>query len=382
MVFISCIGVTSLYILFHKFAVALPVLSAPRRPERWHDTVWNALRRRPMLLCLGNFETLWEDTSSREHIVAFLERMHAIEHIALVVTMRGTKRPGSKIPWSRTMLPLPPLSLPQAIELFEDVSGRPADAPLQKLVKTIACNPLAITLVATLTKYESAAELLRHWQRSGAEIVAVGAADRESILRAAISISVNSQRMRENPVAKDVLALLGLLPDGLSSPILSSRLGYVPDIDVRGALDILQHVALVHEEFSAHSIATYRLPPPIRRWTNTNLHVSQKLKEALYQTYITYLTVDMRNEKTANKSAPLAEVINCEELLLRAFRDEFKHPALLVAARLHCALSFAAGNLSAAVISEAVERASGSLKAASFSFRDGYLLVEKTHRRL
>lgn len=358
-IFVSCTGVTSLHLLFHKLSRALLAPPIPRDSHKT-DFVWETIRKQPRLLCLDNVESLWEDTSARKKVSTFLEKLHTIQDLALIVTMRGTKSPGSKVPWSRTLPPLTPLSLDKAIELFEDVSRRSADDPARKLVKTLACNPLAVTLVATLTKDESPAELLRHWRRSGAEIVAASGADREANLRAVISLSVNSRRTRENPFAKEVLALLGLLPDGLSSPILDGLLRLTPNTDIRKALDTLEYMGLVRKEESPGGITEYRVPPPVHRWTHANLHVSQELKESLYHTYIEFLIAEITDDESWDNR--VRELANCENLLLRAFGEDFDHPALLSAAEWHGEMSKAVGNLSTEVVNEAVERANGPIK--------------------
>ncbi|KAJ7821796.1 hypothetical protein B0H13DRAFT_1920532 [Mycena leptocephala] len=76
----------------------------------------------PSLLILDNLETLWEPVESRANIEEFLSLLTGVEHLALVITMRGAERP-TKVAWSRPFLqPLKPMEHEAAWQTFIDIA--------------------------------------------------------------------------------------------------------------------------------------------------------------------------------------------------------------------------------------------------------------------
>lgn len=359
--FVSCEGITSLSLLINKVADVLRIPSTGRNTQLY-DIVLRALREHPCLLCLDNFETPWEDNTSRVEVEGFLRHLHAVPNLALIVTMRGTERPALELPWSQALSPLTPLCLDDAIAIFEDIVRKPADACAKELIAVVACVPLAVTLVAALARDQSAASLLEDWQSRGTEMVETSGMDRGSNLGVSISVSVNSVRMRQNPLSKDVLALLALLPDGLSTTMLNAFLPYAVGMDIHKALSTLQHIALVQKE-DANGVYCYVMLPPVRRWCIAKLPAPVLLKNALYQTYVTFLQ-QHRDRTIANHHfAVKKELINSERILLEAFEDDFQHPLLCEAVVSHSHWSMYVGYVSDIVLRVAVAHTDGSTKA-------------------
>ncbi|KAJ7112048.1 P-loop containing nucleoside triphosphate hydrolase protein, partial [Mycena crocata] len=74
------------------------------------------------LLILDNLETVWESEKTREDVEEFLCLLTDVEHLALVITMRGAKRP-AKVRWSRPFLaPLKSLPHEAARQTFIDIA--------------------------------------------------------------------------------------------------------------------------------------------------------------------------------------------------------------------------------------------------------------------
>ncbi|KAF7341242.1 AAA domain-containing protein [Mycena venus] len=84
----------------------------------------------PSLLVLDNLETVWEPVEYRGEIEGFLALLTDIDHLALVITMRGTERP-AKVRWTRPfVLPLRPLEHAAAQQAFIEIADSchdPAD---------------------------------------------------------------------------------------------------------------------------------------------------------------------------------------------------------------------------------------------------------------
>ncbi|KAJ7737059.1 hypothetical protein B0H16DRAFT_1762764 [Mycena metata] len=74
------------------------------------------------LLVLENLETPWESLQTRSGVEEFLSFLADIENLALMITMRGSERPG-KVRWTRPFLPpLQPLSDEAAQAVFEEIT--------------------------------------------------------------------------------------------------------------------------------------------------------------------------------------------------------------------------------------------------------------------
>ncbi|KAJ7812594.1 hypothetical protein B0H13DRAFT_1926066 [Mycena leptocephala] len=117
------------------------------------------------LLILDNLETLWEPMESRANIEKFLSLLTGVEHLALVITMRGAERP-TEVAWTRPFLqPLKPLEQDAARQTFIDIADNTHNPEEVDKVLSLTDNmPLAINLLAHLVDSEdglSDAELMQ-----------------------------------------------------------------------------------------------------------------------------------------------------------------------------------------------------------------------------
>ncbi|KAJ7850834.1 hypothetical protein B0H13DRAFT_1582448, partial [Mycena leptocephala] len=168
------------------------------------------------LLILDNLETLWEPVECRGKIEEFLSLLTGVDHLALVITMRGAERP-AKVAWTHPFLPaLKPLERYAAQQTFIDIAGNTHDSKEVDKVLSLTDNmPLAITLVAHLVDSEGCSHVLSCWEEEKTSLVSDGY-DRTSNLDLSISLSLSSLRLNTFPHSKDLLSLLSMLPDGLS----------------------------------------------------------------------------------------------------------------------------------------------------------------------
>ncbi|KAJ7820032.1 P-loop containing nucleoside triphosphate hydrolase protein [Mycena leptocephala] len=166
------------------------------------------------LLILDNLETLWEPVESRGKIEEFLSLLTDVDHLALVITMRGAERP-AKVSWTHPFLPpLKSLEQDAARQTFIDIADSTHDPKEVDKVLSLTGNlPLAIDLVAHLVDSEGCSHVLSRWEEEKTSLISHGY-DRTSNLDLSISLSLSSPRL--NPHSKDLLSLLSMLPDGLS----------------------------------------------------------------------------------------------------------------------------------------------------------------------
>ncbi|KAJ7355875.1 hypothetical protein DFH08DRAFT_803809 [Mycena albidolilacea] len=117
--------------------------------------------RKPLsLLILDNLETVWEPIQSRGQIEEFLSLLTDIEHLALIITMRGTERP-AKVQWTHPfLLPLQPLSDEATQQTFIYITDNAyAKEDIHQILQFTDNMPLAVDLIAHLSDYEATRSL-------------------------------------------------------------------------------------------------------------------------------------------------------------------------------------------------------------------------------
>ncbi|KAJ7113832.1 P-loop containing nucleoside triphosphate hydrolase protein, partial [Mycena epipterygia] len=177
----------------------------------------------PSLLVLDNLETLWEPIYSRVGVEEFLSSLTDVSHLTLMITMRGAERPG-KVRWTRPFLqPLKPLSDDAAHQTFFAIAEDFHDSEdITKLLSLTDNMPLAVDLIAHVADHEGSENVLARWKTEKTSLLSAGH-DRRSNLDMSITISLSSPRLSSG--AKDLLSLLSILPDGLSTAeLLQSKL--------------------------------------------------------------------------------------------------------------------------------------------------------------
>ncbi|KAJ7034105.1 P-loop containing nucleoside triphosphate hydrolase protein, partial [Mycena alexandri] len=200
----------------------------------------------PTLLILDNLETVWESPKSRKEIEEFLSVLTDINSLALVITMRGAERP-SKVQWTRPfLLPLPPLAQDAARKMFIDIADDKHSLEEVDQVLGLTDNmPLSISLLAHLVDVEGCPEILSRWETEKTSLISEGY-DKGSNLELSISLSLSSPRIASMPNSRDLLALLSVLPNGLSDVELKQT--EFPIKDILGCRAALLCTALVYTD--------------------------------------------------------------------------------------------------------------------------------------
>ncbi|KAJ7774021.1 P-loop containing nucleoside triphosphate hydrolase protein [Mycena metata] len=200
----------------------------------------------PSLLILDNLETPWEPIKSRKEMEEFLSLLADIPSLALLVTMRGAERP-AKVQWTRPfLLPLGPLPQEAARKMFIDIADDKHSMEEVDQVLDLTDNmPLAIGLLAHLVDMEDCSTILSRWETEKTSLISEGH-DRRSNLELSISLSLSSPRITSMPFSQDLLALLSMLPDGLSDVEL--RQSKFPIKDVFGCKTALLRTALAYTD--------------------------------------------------------------------------------------------------------------------------------------
>ncbi|KAF8153728.1 hypothetical protein K438DRAFT_1863472 [Mycena galopus ATCC 62051] len=184
-------------------------------------------RKMSCLLILDNLETVWEPIHSRAGVEEFLSLLTSLEHLALIITMRGAERP-AKVGWTHPfLLPLQPLLHDAARQTFIEITDNSTTLEeMEQLLGFTDNMPLAVDLIA-LVDYEGFSSVLSRWKTEKTSLLSVGF-DRQSSVDTSLSLSLSSPRITSD--SKELLSLLSMLPNGLSEvELVQGKLG-IPDI--------------------------------------------------------------------------------------------------------------------------------------------------------
>ncbi|KAI0295655.1 hypothetical protein B0F90DRAFT_1143714 [Multifurca ochricompacta] len=277
--FVACESVFSSGALLVELAKTLGIL------DGGSDASWShihaVLSSKDSIICLDNFESPWEQAGDMRHSVEeLLSRVTALNSVTLLITIRGTMRPGQTL-WTKPALaPLNTLSQDAARDIWEEI-GQNYDDAAEELIISVDYVPLAVSLLAHLAQATSPALLLKEWNQNQTKFIQMGQTHRLSNLEYSIQLSIDSGRMRANPPAKDLLGVLSMLPDGIHTSQLGRFKEILVEMDILSNLRTLQQCSLVHvigERYQTH--------PIIRHFCNQQEVISSKYKDSLQNFYI------------------------------------------------------------------------------------------------
>ncbi|KAJ6492123.1 hypothetical protein C8R45DRAFT_1137211, partial [Mycena sanguinolenta] len=269
-------------------------------------------RKSSCLLILDNLETVWEPTQSRSEVEEFLSLLTEVQHLGLIITMRGAERP-ARVQWTHPFLsPLQPLSNNAAQQTFMDITdGSYSIESFSQLLSFTANMPLAVDLLAHLVDYEGLENVLIRWQAEKTSMLSVGY-DRKSNLDASISLSLSSPRITS--ASKELLSLLSILPNGLSdAELLQSKL---PISNILSCKAVLLATSLAYQNNNKRLLAL----TPVREYVQQFLPPSPFLIHSIREHF--YEILELYKKYTDGQLKPVISQItanlgNLQEVLQR-----------------------------------------------------------------
>ncbi|KAJ7119776.1 hypothetical protein C8R44DRAFT_853823 [Mycena epipterygia] len=218
--FVPCQSVLTSMELISTVAVHIDMDEGPNLTKR---IISHFSEQPASLLVFDNFESTWEPMASRHAVEEFLSLLDDISHLAILITMRGTERP-AKVKWTRPFFnPLKPLDYFSALQIFHDIADENHEEEAVRELLGLTDNlPLAVTLMANVVAFEGCDATLSRWRTEKTRLLSDGDSNTSS-LHTSILVSLYSIRTTDD--ARELLALLSFLPDGLSdAELLQSRL--------------------------------------------------------------------------------------------------------------------------------------------------------------
>ena len=194
---------------------------------------------------------------------------------------------------------------------------------LNRLLDAVGCMPFAVTLMASRGRESqfSPKQLLEEWTQLGTDMWSPDGS-LESGMNKSISLSVDSNFVKSNPDAIDLLAILSLLPAGTTR----ERLVYwAPNLrSISGAINTLSRAALVQTvtRDGDHTSQTLSVLPVIQSFMLHRNRIPEHIQQAVRSAFCTYIldhACRYRDSKfKANAEALTGEDVNIQSILVSA----------------------------------------------------------------
>jgi tetratricopeptide (TPR) repeat protein len=274
------------------------------------------LAEKDSILCFDNFESAWDQPEDVKHSVEqFLSKITEFHRVTVLITMRGTERP-AETKWTQPFLgPLRTLSYDAAENIWKEINGH-YDTFTENLLKAVDCVPLAVNLLAHQGQVMPSKLLWEEWNKKNTKLIKRGQMHKLSDLEYSIQLSIDSQRMKACPSAKDLLGVLSMLPDGMHTEHLTKFMDILPNLDVVLCLKVLQQCGLVElkeDRYQAHSL--------ICQFCINQSYISLKHKTALESFYLTLACSDSQKVSSQTYAEIRLEVNNTKSVLLSILKS-------------------------------------------------------------
>jgi tetratricopeptide (TPR) repeat protein len=336
--FIPCDEIATTEDLISSLADMLGIPATNRDSLLRNRVVQTLGNKTPTLLCLDNFETVWDSPRDRHHADTLLRLLDGVPQLSILLTMRGSQRPSSVV-WSKPLLgPLGELSMQDTQQIVNEIADVESDEHTDMLLNAMGGIPLAATLFASLIRdaLETSATLWNRWQYERTSILETGGLDRHSSLDVSIHISINSPRMRACPSAIDVLSLLAFLPAGFPEsliPDLSFELSSI-GLNTDGAIQTLKRASLITLD---HSMETprLRLLPPIRHYCIRHHQPRPHAFSALANVYTQFIIKNADFSSARSHALVSIELSNLRLVFMNLLKEGYPSQKLIRSIAIH-----------------------------------------------
>ena len=262
-VWVPCIEATSATLLLEILSTQLQVPVNTGQPTIEKIISLLATSTQPHLILLDNFETPYNVLDrAQKQVEDTLRRLAMLDHVAILVTMRGRHPPCAEaIKWHSKEIQ--PTDEGACLRIYHSIYPDSENDPdVGKLLGILGHMPFAVALIARLAKegLSTAKELISAWSKNGPDILPD---HHEQNINRSISLSIDSSLMKKNPQALLLLNILSCLPAGTSKATLR---WWVPALDssmVPSAIATLFKTGLLVENRRQESDSTILFVLPV-----------------------------------------------------------------------------------------------------------------------
>ncbi|PPQ95395.1 hypothetical protein CVT26_008240 [Gymnopilus dilepis] len=280
-IWVPCIGATSTTLLLEILYVQLRI---PGDRQATLDKIISGLSdsTQPHLILLDNFETPWNaPEGSQKEVEDLLRQLVQLDHIAILMTMRGSYPPcDDSIVWNT--MNIEPADEDACLRMYHTINPRSKDdADVGRLLDVLGYMPFAVTLMASLGKegHSTAGELLQAWLEAGTDIISINP---ERSMNRSISLSVDSDLVKQNSSAILLLSILSLLPAGTTKNNLRWWAPTLKMSMLPSAIATLSEAALLLEIKQQDSGSpVFFVVPVVQSFMQQNNRISDEVRKQL-----------------------------------------------------------------------------------------------------
>lgn len=240
---------------------------------------------RPIAAVLDNVETVFDsDRAEAERLLNLIAR---IKGLSVAITIRGVP---PSVAGANLIDDLPKLDSTAAHDAFLSIAGASfaTDPDLPALLNAFDGHALSICLVAARSNGLPSLQGIREsWDEARAEILRRPSEEESRLnsVRASLALSLSSRRMKSNPFARRLLALLGYLPAGLPVRAVIHLLGdrgMVSKAVANEAVGCLHQLRLVERRLDGR----LRMLTPLRESVKQDVPLQPTDKKRLINYYL------------------------------------------------------------------------------------------------
>ncbi|KAI0047665.1 TPR-like protein [Auriscalpium vulgare] len=269
------------------------------------------------LLCLDNFESVWDCNGPEKHAIeSLLAKIALCSSVTLIITVRGIEYP-SGIAWTDPKLPpLEPVSFEVAKQIFYEICSH-WDSWAEKLVQEVEGLPLAVTLIGHLAQSMSCKQLWEEWEKEKTASIGRETSHRLTSLEMSIKLSVNSQRIQSNPTCIFLLTVISQLPAGLHLEQTQKFQAKFPaERNLIGSIIPLQQCSLVFI-----SNQRIQMHPLVRYFCQEHLTLPED-KQSAFEEYYIKMTIKAEENGQSVSIEKLQEHKNIHSVLLKIVKNK------------------------------------------------------------
>jgi tetratricopeptide (TPR) repeat protein len=320
--FVACESATTSGDLLTELTKALGFLEAG--PEAPWSYIKASLTQKECIICLDNFESPWDQAAEiRNSVEELLFKITSLRRVTVLVTMRGTERP-ARTHWTQpTLAPLRTLDNHAAQVAWKHIANN-YDGFAEQLIAAVDYVPLAVNVLAHLAQATSPALLWKEWKEKHTGLIQRGHSHRLSNLEYSIQLSLDSERMRDHPSARELLGVLSVLPDGIHTELLDKFKGIL-GMDILSSLRVLQQCSLIEattERYQSHSI--------IRHFCCSQGLLLLGHEELLNDHYIALAMMNRYQAGSCDHAEMVLEANNTKATLFRLLKSNYQDQSTLV----------------------------------------------------
>ena len=289
-VWVPCIEATSA-------SLFLQVLYTSLQVKRQTDSVMSDIldeltsSKDPCLLLLDNFETPWNvtDSDGQKRVEETLHKLNRLSHLSILITMRGSHTPTVDVEWYSVVVPA--TDKDASLQIFQRFNPHwNMDPNLDGLLDAVGCMPFAITLMASHGRESGSSpkQLLEEWLQLGTDMWSADGS-LESGMNKSIRLSLDSDFVKSNPDAIDLLAALSLLPAGTTREHLAH---WVPNLkSMSAAIITLSRAALLQTTTrdGDHTSQTLFVLPVLQSFMLHHNRIPERIQQGVRSAFCNYV---------------------------------------------------------------------------------------------